>query len=171
VRPTAFFKSLSGQVARVKAGKPFLVFGEGTLTACKPISDDDLAAYIADCLMDTSRHHRVLPIGGPGAATTPRQQGEALFALLGRPARFKQVPLALINGIAEVLGAAGHVVPALARKAELARNGRYYASESILVLDPMTGRYSADATPSTGSQTLFEHCADFLSGQATTERG
>jgi divinyl chlorophyllide a 8-vinyl-reductase len=36
VRPTAFFKSLSGQVARVQQGKPFLLFGDGALTACKP---------------------------------------------------------------------------------------------------------------------------------------
>ena len=36
VRPTAFFKSLSGQLERVKKGKPFLLFGDGTLTACKP---------------------------------------------------------------------------------------------------------------------------------------
>ena len=42
VRPTALFKSLSGQVDRVKRGRPFLVFGDGALTACKPISDDDL---------------------------------------------------------------------------------------------------------------------------------
>ena len=66
VRPTAFFKSLSGQVARVKRGKPFLVFGDGTLTACKPISDGDLADYLADCLTDDRRWNRVLPIGGPG---------------------------------------------------------------------------------------------------------
>jgi len=33
VRPTAFFKSLSGQLERVKKGKPFLLFGDGTLTA------------------------------------------------------------------------------------------------------------------------------------------
>ena len=46
VRPTAFFKSLSGQVARVQAGKPFLVFGDGRLTACKPISDPDLGVFI-----------------------------------------------------------------------------------------------------------------------------
>lgn len=39
VRPTAYFKSLSGQVERVRQGKPFLMFGDGTLTACKPISD------------------------------------------------------------------------------------------------------------------------------------
>ena len=50
VRPTAFFKSLSGQIERVKQGKPFLVFGDGTLTACKPISNDDLGKYIAECV-------------------------------------------------------------------------------------------------------------------------
>jgi divinyl chlorophyllide a 8-vinyl-reductase len=99
VRPTAFFKSLSGQVERVKKGKPFLVFGDGTLTACKPISDDDLGDYIAGCLDNTQRHNRILPIGGPGPAITPRQQGEHLFSLLGRPPRFKQVPVALLDGI------------------------------------------------------------------------
>ena len=82
VRPTAFFKSLSGQIERVRRGKPFLVFGDGTLTSIKPISDDDLAAYLADCLEDQGRRDRALPIGGPGAAITPRQQGERLFALL-----------------------------------------------------------------------------------------
>ena len=52
VRPTALFKSLSGQVERVKQGKPFLLFGTGTLTACKPISDGDLARYLTRCLDD-----------------------------------------------------------------------------------------------------------------------
>ena len=74
VRPTAFFKSLSGQVERVKRGKPFLVFRDGTLTACKPISDDDLADYLADCLEDARRWDRVLPIGGPGEAITSRSR-------------------------------------------------------------------------------------------------
>lgn len=83
VRPTAFFKSLSGQIERVRKGRPFLIFGDGALTACKPISDGDLADFIADCLEDESRWNRILPIGGPGEAITPHQQGEALFALLG----------------------------------------------------------------------------------------
>ncbi|MBC7992240.1 MAG: NAD(P)H-binding protein [Rhizobacter sp.] len=171
VRPTAFFKSLSGQVERVKSGRPFLVFGDGTLTACKPISDGDLAAYLADCLDDPSRRDRVLPIGGPGAAITPCQQGEHLFALLGRPARFKHVPVTLLDAIVGVLGAAGRVLPALAAKAELARIGRYYATESMLVLDPLTGRYDAAATPSTGSDTLFDFYAHLLAGSAVAERG
>jgi divinyl chlorophyllide a 8-vinyl-reductase len=171
VRPTAFFKSLSGQVDRVKRGKPFLVFGDGTLTACKPISDDDLGDYLAACLDDPSRRNRVLPIGGPGDAITPRQQGEHLFALLGRAPRFKQVPVALLDAIIGVLGTAGHVVPALAAKAELARIGRYYATESMLVWDAPTGRYDAAATPSTGTQTLFDFYAGLVRGDVTAERG
>jgi len=171
VRPTAFFKSLSGQVERVRRGKPFLVFGDGTLTACKPISDDDLGDYLAGCLDDSGRHNRVLPIGGPGDAITPRQQGEQLFALLGRAPRFKQVPLALLDAIIGVLGAGGRLVPALAAKAELARIGRYYATESMLVLDPATGRYDAAATPSTGTETLFDHYAALLGGKIAPERG
>ena len=35
VRPTAYFKSLSGQIERLQRGRPFLVFGDGRLTACK----------------------------------------------------------------------------------------------------------------------------------------
>jgi len=171
VRPTAFFKSLSGQVERVRRGKPFLVFGDGTLTACKPISDDDLGRYIADCLDDPSRHNRVLPIGGPGDAMTPRQQGEQLFALFGREPRFKQVPVGLLDVIISVLGAAGRVLPKLAEKAELARIGRYYATESMLVLHPQTGVYDAAATPSTGTETLLDHYAGLVNGKLTDERG
>ena len=171
VRPTAFFKSLSGQIVRLKQGKPFLVFGDGTLTACKPIGDDDLGDYLAGCLDDPARHHRVLPIGGPGEAITPRQQGEHLFELLGRPPRFKQVPVALLDTIVAVLGAAGRVLPAAAAKAEMARIGRYYATESMLVLDPASGRYDAAATPSTGRETLFDHYADLVAGRIASERG
>ena len=171
VRPTAFFKSLSGQVERVRSGKPFLIFGDGQLTACKPISDADLGDYLADCLDQGDRRNRVLPIGGPGDAITPRQQGEHLFALVGREPKFKQVPVGLLDVIIKTLGVMGRVLPPLAAKAELARIGRYYATESMLVLNPDTSRYDAAATPSTGTQTLFEHYADLLQGRAATERG
>lgn len=170
VRPTAFFKSLSGQVDRVRQGKPFLLFGDGTLTACKPISDRDLADYLADCLTDQDRHNNILPIGGPGAAITPRQQGDRLFTLLGRPARFRHVPLRLLDAIILVLATLGRAAPALAAKAELARIGRYYASESMLVLNE-AGDYDADATPSTGTETLFDFYAGVISGEIEVSRG
>ena len=119
VRPTAFFKSLSGQVDRVKRGKPYLMFGNGTLTACKPISDDDLGRYLAGCLDDENRWDRVLPIGGPGEPITPKQQGEQIFALLGRAPRFTRVPVKLLDVIIFLLAALGHVFPTLADKARV----------------------------------------------------
>ena len=171
VRPTAFFKSLSGQVERVKRGRPFLVFGDGRLTACKPISDRDLGRFIAGCLEDSSRWNRILPIGGPGAAMTPREQGEMLFDLIGRPAKFRSVPLGMISTIRAVLAALGAISARMADKAELAGIGHYYASESMLLWNPETGRYEADATPSTGSDTLREHYARLIRGEIRDERG
>lgn len=171
VRPTAYFKSLSGQVERVRKGKPFLIFGDGRLTASKPISDADLAAYIADCITNPSLHDRVLPIGGPGPAITPREQGEVLFQLLGLEPRFKSVPPSMLLTISKLLGGLGRFVPSMAARAELARIGHYYATESMLVFDPVSGTYSAAATPETGRDTLFEYYRSVLAGDAQVERG
>jgi divinyl chlorophyllide a 8-vinyl-reductase len=170
VRPTAFFKSLSGQLARVRAGKPFLVFGDGRLTACKPISDRDLADYIAGCIDDPTRHDRVLPIGGPGPALTPLDQVALLSQLLGRELRVKRVPVKLLDGIAATLALLGRVLPPLRAKAELARIGRYYATESMLVWDAEAGRYDADATPESGTDTLHAHYAALLRGEVADQR-
>ena len=170
VRPTVFFKSLSGQIERVRRGRPFLIFGDGSLTACKPIGDEDLARFIAGCLEDEACWNRILPIGGPGGAITPREQGERLFALLGRRPRFRRVPVGLLDVIVSTLSILGRVSPTLAAKAELARIGRYYATESMLVFDPATGRYDAEATPSTETRTLFDFYADVIAGAPLPDR-
>jgi divinyl chlorophyllide a 8-vinyl-reductase len=171
VRPTAFFKSLSGQIERARAGKPFLVFGDGTLTSCKPISDSDLANYLADCLEESHLRNRVLPIGGPGPAMTPKEQGAFLLSLFGRAPRFQRIPIALLDTIVGVMAILGRLIPPLAEKAELARIVRYYATESMLVLDPITGRYDEAATPSTGSETLFDFYRSVVAGASAPDRG
>ena len=169
VRATAFFKSLSGQVKRVQAGKPFLIFGDGSLTACKPISDADLGTYLAECLEITTRHNRILPIGGPGPALTPKEQGAALFTLLDQTPKYRSVPVGFLDAIIAVLSVLGHLSPQLRDKAELARIGRYYATESMLVLNPTTGKYDASATPSAGKDRLVDHYARLLRGEVTVD--
>jgi divinyl chlorophyllide a 8-vinyl-reductase len=77
----------------------------------------------------------------------------------------------MLDGIIVALSAAGRVIPSPRDKAELARIGRYYATESTLVWDAKAGRYDADATASTGSDTLFEHYARVVAGEASVERG
>ena len=171
VRPTAFFKSLSGQIGRLRAGKPYLLFGDGELTACKPISAEDLAAYLADCLDRPDLQNRVLPIGGPGPAITPLEQGEKLFELLGRKPAFRRVPVALMDAIIAALSGLGRISGSMADKAEFARIARYYATESMLVWDPIAQAYDAAATPSTGQETLFDYYAKLVRGEAALERG
>jgi divinyl chlorophyllide a 8-vinyl-reductase len=171
VRPTAFFKSLSGQVARVQAGRPFLVFGNGLLTACKPISDDDLGLYLASCIDDAGRHNAILPIGGPGPAITPLDQAHMLSDLLAREVKVKHVPVAIMRTIARGLRLVGRVSATAAAKAELAEIGQYYATESMLVWDEAAQVYDAGATPEYGSETLFSFYAALIRGETEVNLG
>ena len=157
IRPTAFFKSLSGQVRRVKAGKPFLIFGDGNLTRCKPISNDDLACFIAWAIDAPEALGRILPIGGPGPAISLKEQGCILFDAAGRPPRFRSISPQIFRFAEKILAIGAPFSGWFAEKAEYARIARYYATESMLVLDPASGQYSADLTPEYGSETLRDH--------------
>jgi divinyl chlorophyllide a 8-vinyl-reductase len=169
VRPTAYFKSLSGQVKRVQEGRSYLVFGDGRLTACKPISDADLGRFLASCLTNQARANRILPIGGPGPAITNLDQAAMLERLLGRKVPVRHVPVALMDAIIGALSLGGLVSRKLAAKAQLARIGRYYATESMLVWDGT--RYDADATPEFGTDRLEDHYAAILRGEAGDDLG
>lgn len=171
VRPTAFFKSLAGQIARVQAGAPYLMFGNGELTACKPISDRDLGRFIAKCLDKPAARNAILPVGGPGPALTPKAQGEMLFELLGKKPKFRRMPLWAFDLIAAGLKVGGKVSPKMAAKAELAKIGRYYATESMLVWDAKARRYDAEATREFGRDTLRDYFADVIAGRESVERG
>lgn len=171
VRPTAFFKSLSGQARRVQEGKPFLVFGDGKLTACKPISDTDLARFILRCLTEPACRNRILPVGGPGPALTPLQQGALLFDATGQEPKFRHVPVALMSGITGLLSVGGLVSHRARDKSELARIGRYYATESMLFWNDQTQTYDADATPEFGQDTLAEHYVRLARGDVEADLG
>ncbi|MEO0342738.1 MAG: NAD(P)H-binding protein [Pseudomonadota bacterium] len=165
IRPTAFFKSLSGQVSRVQSGKPFLVFGDGHLTACKPISDRDLARYIVNAIADPKATNQTLSIGGPGPALSPKEQAGLLSELLNSDVPVRHIPIGLIKGIIGVLSGLGFISSHFRQKAELARIGHYYGTESMLLWDHAHERYNADATPEFGEDTLRDHYANLLSGR------
>ena len=171
VHPTAFFKSLSGQFERVKNGKPFLVFGDGTLTKCKPISDTDLARFILNSALDADTKGKTLPIGGPGPAITPLDQARLLHDALGKTLKVKHVPIALMKTIAGTLGVLSHIIPSFQGKAEFARTGLYYATESMLVWDAHSESYSEDLTPGFGTDSLLDHYKAMASGEITVDLG
>ena len=79
VRPTAFFKSVSGQMERLQQGKSFLMFQD--TTRCNPIAESDLATYLIDCISLESRRNKVINLGGPDKAMTKIEQGKVSFHL------------------------------------------------------------------------------------------
>ena len=169
VRPTAFFKSLGAQVESCRKGAPYVMFGNGELASCKPISETDLASYLCDCLVDQDKINRILPIGGPGDALSARQQGEMLFKALGKKPWMISLPIALMDVPVGCLDFLSARFPSLEDTAEFGKIGRYYAGESMLVWDEQRQQYDSAATPSYGTDTLeqfFERVVrDGMDGQ------
>lgn len=154
IRPTAYFKSLAGQFERVKRGKPFLVFGDGLLTACKPVSERDLASYLVNRMLDADAAGQILPIGGPGRAITPMDQVSMLGRVLGREIPVRSVSPQLFDVLGVAIAPAGWVSQWGLDRREFLRIAKYYATESMLVWDEARGCYDPDLTPETGSDSL-----------------
>ena len=172
IRATAFFRSLVGQVERVRAGKPFLLFSSGNTTACKPISDRDLARFIVSKLASPPSNTAVLPIGGPGPALTPQDQGRLLCETLGQPFRTTSLPPEMFDWIRWLISPLGLVSRRMRDRMEFLRIAKFYATESMLCWDATAERYDAEATPEYGDDTLQAFYAGLASGELKMpERG
>ena len=172
VRATAFFRSLVGQFERVRAGKPFLLFSSGNLTACKPISDRDLARFIVSRAAESPEGTVILPIGGPGPALTPQDQGRLLCETLGQPFRSTSLPPEMFDWIRWLISPLGLVSRRVRDRMEFLRIAKFYATESMLCWDAEAKRYDAEATPEFGSDTLQDFYAKLASGEVLVpERG
>jgi divinyl chlorophyllide a 8-vinyl-reductase len=150
VRPTAFFKSVSGQLEVIQQGAPFVMFGDGEVTRCNPISEADLATYMIDCIKDRSRLNKIINLGGPDEPLTKKRQGEMLFNAVGKKPNFFYAPLWLFDTIIDSLQWVADTFKSeqFENAAELGRIGKYYAVEDMLTTDP---------SEKFGTMTLQEH--------------
>eukprot|EP01031_Cornospumella_fuschlensis_P028781 gene28781-34745_t len=136
VRPTAFFKSVSGQFELLQQGWPFVMFGNGEICKCNPIAESDLAAYMLDCVDKPERWNKVLNIGGPDEGMTMKQQGEMIFEILGKEPKFWTAPVGIFDAVINFLAFFGRFFPQAEDAAELGRIGKYYAVEDMLTTEP-----------------------------------
>lgn len=162
IRPTAFFKSLSGQVDRVKHGKMFITFDDGENTSCKPISEHDLADFLCNTLTNPKQKNKILPIGGPSPAFTPLAQGKLLFSLSGQNPRFLKMPSSFFKILQIVLAPLSCFSTAIRDKIEFLKIAHYYATESMLYWDVENLEYSSHQTPETGTNNLEDFYAQVL---------
>ena len=150
VRPTAFFKSVSGQLEVVQQGAPFVMFGDGEVTRCNPISEADLATYLIDCVAELSRRNKIINLGGPDVPLTMKKQGEMLFQAVGKEPNFFYAPLGLFDLIIDSLQWIADTFNSekFENAAETGRIGKYYAVEDMLTTEP---------DEKFGTMTLQEH--------------
>mmetsp|Transcript_32740 Transcript_32740/g.79362 ORF Transcript_32740/g.79362 Transcript_32740/m.79362 type:complete len:399 (-) Transcript_32740:150-1346(-) len=136
VRPTAFFKSVSGQLERLQQGKSFLMFQDST--RANPIAESDLATYLIDCIADKSRHNKVLNLGGPDKAMTKLEQGEMMFRSVSKEPKYSRLPVGIFDVSIDVLQWLADVLHSenLENAAELGRIGKYYAVEDMVTTAP-----------------------------------
>lgn len=134
IRPTAFFKSVSGQLEVVQSGAPFVMFGDGKVTRCNPISEADLATYLIDSITEKSRENKIIDLGGPDEPLTMLKQGEMLFEAVGKKPNFFFAPLWLFDVIIDSLQWVSDTFnsEAFENAAETGRIGKYYAVEDML---------------------------------------
>ena len=154
IRPTAFFKSLAGQVENVKSGKRFIIFDGGEQTSCKPISERDLAEFICISLLDQNAENKVLPIGGTGPALTQKAQGLLLFQLTDKTPRFLVLPSQLFKALQILLSPISLFSGRARNLLEYLRIAHYYATESMLYWDENLSKYSSKNTPEFGKEDL-----------------
>lgn len=157
VRPTAYFKSLSGQIENIKKGKPYVYFGDGQITQCNPISEKDLSLYILSCIKDKTKWRKILPIGGPKQSITPKDIGKILFEIFEVPPKYKSFPTKLLDAIRLLLLIISPFSNWAKNKSELINIAKYYATESMLIWDEKKECYDANMTPSTGKDTLRDY--------------
>jgi divinyl chlorophyllide a 8-vinyl-reductase len=151
VRPTAFFKSLSGQVEILKGGGPFVYFdlGGDRSATCNPISEADLAMAIVDCVADPARSSKggepIWNVGGPDAGISMKDQGELIATAIaevdGEPRKepwLLGVPIGVFDGIVGAIKWAYDLTgsPKVKDAWELGQIGRYYAVEDMLTTAP-----------------------------------
>ena len=103
VRPTAFFKSVSGQLEAIRGGAPYVLFGDGAVTQCNPIAECELAEYMVNTITDTSKHGKILNIGGPDEPLTNQMLGEMMYKSLSMEPKFVYAPTGLFDPIINTL--------------------------------------------------------------------
>ena len=163
IRPTAFFKSLSGQIERIKKGKSFLLFGNGDITSCKPISERDLCRFIIRLIERKKQKSNIHIIGGPGPCITPMQQGRILFRLLKKREKFQRINPKIFLAIAWFLYPLSKVSSRLNDYREFLRIAYYYATESMLFWNSKIEEYDSDFTPEFGTDILEDFYKNLIS--------
>jgi divinyl chlorophyllide a 8-vinyl-reductase len=137
VRPTAFFKSVSGQYDSIMDGNSYVLFGDGAVTYCNPIAETDLATYMCDSAIDEKQWGRILNVGGPDEPLSNKMLAEMMFSAIDKPAKFVYVPTEIFDWSIGMIEWIAKNFPSQKWEdvLETAKIGKYYAVEDMLTTE------------------------------------
>mmetsp|Transcript_13830 Transcript_13830/g.30109 ORF Transcript_13830/g.30109 Transcript_13830/m.30109 type:complete len:256 (-) Transcript_13830:1010-1777(-) len=140
IRPTAFFKSVSGQLESILQGNSYVLFGDGAVTQCNPIEEGELAMYMCDSSLEEYKEQRwgkILNVGGPDAPLTNKMLGEMMFKAIDKPAKFVYVPTEVFDFSISMIEFIAKNWPSQKWDdvLETSKIGKYYAVEDMLTTD------------------------------------
>jgi len=137
VRPTAFFKSVSGQYESIMDGNSYVLFGDGAVTYCNPIAETDLATYMCDSAIDEKQWGRILNVGGPDEPLSNKMLAEMMFSAIDKPAKFVYVPTEIFDWSIGMIEWIAKNFPSQKWEdvLETAKIGKYYAVEDMLTTE------------------------------------
>lgn len=138
VRPTAFFKSVSGQLEGIQKGNPYVLFGDGAVTKCNPIAESELAEFMLNTMYDEEKWGKIMNIGGPDDPLTNKMLGEMMHEAAGLEPKYVYAPTWMFDSIINTFAVLAKLTKNefLEDAAEYARIGKYYAVEDMLTTDP-----------------------------------
>ena len=133
IRPTAYFSDLTNQAfdSVFKQGR-YTVLGDGS-HRINPVDGDDVALFLADCLIDPNKAGREHQVGGPDTFTF-REIGLLAAEVIGLPGPLKvrSVPLWSLRWVAALAAVAGLALRKYRRAAAILRWMLYSSSHDAV---------------------------------------
>ena len=150
IRPTAYFKSLDGQIEAARKGGPILYFGSGQ-TAANAISEEDLAEFLVESAVNAAEIGMINStrnIGGPdNPPITKLQQIDLIYDALDIPQskrRTISIPLSVFQILISSFTALSSLLRLLGQTelstkaddaVEIIRIVKYYATEPMVAIE------------------------------------
>jgi len=110
IRPTAYFWVFDVQTPMIEKGRPGYVVGSGDQAVHNPISKEDLAEFMVDCISDPERRNRIFVLGGPevdGNVVTYKESLEMIFKQMGKEPKISRIPRWVAMGLIRFSGFLG----------------------------------------------------------------
>ena len=147
VRPTAYFWVMDRQFDNIRKGSTGWVFGSGEYARYNPISKEDLAEFMINCVEDPHHRNRVYLIGGPETPeniVTYKRNMEMIFEALGKKPKIKSLPFWLMPVAIGITKCIALFIPKVRYATEFLRIFHYYSTNDM-------------RAPGYGTRTIKDH--------------